>query len=80
MRANRQWTLDFLKDFAKSDDETLNEALYKQVVAQISPDGHIEPAWIETGLKLAARAWDVPDLAKINVQTLYTNEFLPKKK
>lgn len=79
MRANRQWTLDFLKEFAKSDDATLNEALYKQVVEQISADGHIEPAWIETGLKLAARAWDVPDLARIDVQTLYTSEFLPKK-
>ena len=79
MRANRQWTLDFLKEFAKSDDATLNEALYKQVVAQISADGHIDPAWIETGLKLAARAWDVPELATIDVQTLYTSEFLPKK-
>jgi len=79
MRANRQWTLDFLKEFAKSDDVALNEALYKQVVEQLSADGHIEPSWIETGLKLAARAWDVPDLAKMNVHTLYTSEFLPKK-
>jgi len=79
MRANRQWTLDFLKEFAKSDDATLNEALYKQVVEQISADGQTNPAWIETGLKLAARAWDVPELAKMDVRTLYTNEFLPKK-
>jgi NitT/TauT family transport system substrate-binding protein len=79
MRANRQWTLDFLKDFAKSDDATLNEALYKQVVEQISPNGQIEPAWIENGLKLAGRAWDVPELATMEVRTLYTNEFLPKK-
>jgi NitT/TauT family transport system substrate-binding protein len=80
MRANRQWTLDFLKEFAKSDDATLNEVLYKQVVEQISADGQIDPAWIETGIKLAARAWDVPELANVDVRTLYTNEFLPKKK
>jgi NitT/TauT family transport system substrate-binding protein len=80
MRANKQWTLDFLKDFAKSDNVALNEALYNQVVTQLSPDGHIEPAWIETGLKLAANAWDVPELAKVNVQMLYTNAFLPTKK
>jgi NitT/TauT family transport system substrate-binding protein len=80
MRNNRQWTLDFLKDFAKSDNPALNEALYKQVVEQISADGHIEQAWIETGLKLAARAWDVPDLAKMDARILFTNEFLPKKK
>jgi NitT/TauT family transport system substrate-binding protein len=80
MRENRQWTLDFLKDFAKSDNEALTEALYEQVVTQLSPDGHIEPEWLETGIKLAAHAWDVPDLVNVNVGTLYTNEFLPKKK
>jgi hypothetical protein len=80
MRANRQWTLDFLNEFAKSDNAALNEMLYKQVVEQISADGHIDPAWIETGVKLAARAWDVPELAKMDVQTLYTSEFLPRKK
>jgi NitT/TauT family transport system substrate-binding protein len=79
MRENRQWTLDFLKDFAKSDNEALTEALYEQVVTQLSPDGHIEPEWLETGIKLAAQAWDVPDLVNVNVGTLYTNEFLPKK-
>jgi NitT/TauT family transport system substrate-binding protein len=80
MRANRQWTLDFINEFAKSDNAALNEMLYKQVVEQISADGHIDPAWIETGVKLAARAWDVPELAKMDVQTLYTSEFLPRKK
>jgi NitT/TauT family transport system substrate-binding protein len=80
MRANRQWTLDFLKSFAKSDNTALNEALYNQVVTQLSPDGHIEQAWIETGLKLAAHAWEVPELAKVDAATLYTNAFLPKKK
>jgi NitT/TauT family transport system substrate-binding protein len=79
MRANRQWTLNFLKEFAKSDNTTLNEALYKQVVEQISGDGHIDPTWIESGIRLAARAWDVPELASMDVRTLYTNEFLPKK-
>ena len=48
MRENRQWTLDFLKDFAKSDDQALIEALYEQVVTQLSPDGHIEPQWLRT--------------------------------
>ncbi|MFL6796567.1 MAG: ABC transporter substrate-binding protein [Xanthobacteraceae bacterium] len=79
LRSNREWTLDFLKEFAKSDDAALNEALYKQVVEQISADGQIEPAWIEAGLHLAARAWEVPELANMDVRTLYTIEFLPKK-
>lgn len=80
MRANKDWTLDFLKRFAKSDDPALIAALYQQVVTQLSPDGHIDGKWIETGLKLAAHAWDVPQLAKMNADTLYTNDFLPKTK
>jgi hypothetical protein len=80
MKASREWTLTFLKEFAKSDNEALNEALYKQVVEHISPDGHIDAAWIGDGLQLAARAWDVPELAKIDAASLLTNEFLPRAK
>jgi len=78
MKANRDWTLGFLKEFAKSDNEALNAALYRQVVEHISADGHIEGAWIDNGLKLAARAWDVPELARIDAGSLFTNEFLPR--
>jgi NitT/TauT family transport system substrate-binding protein len=78
MRANKQWTLDFLKGFAKSDDSALIEVLYKQLVDNISRDGNIDAKWIETGLKFAAKAWDQPELDNMNVETLYTNEFLPK--
>jgi ABC-type nitrate/sulfonate/bicarbonate transport system substrate-binding protein len=80
MKANRDWTLDFLKGFAKSDNAELNEALYKQVVEHISADGRIVGAWIENGLQLAARAWDVPELAKVDAASLFTNEFLPRQK
>jgi NitT/TauT family transport system substrate-binding protein len=80
MRAHKDWTIDFLKRFAKSDDPKLSEALYQQVVTQVSPDGHIDGKWIETGLKLAAKAWDAPQLAKMDPATLYTNAFLPQKK
>jgi NitT/TauT family transport system substrate-binding protein len=77
MKANREWSLNFLKEFAKSDNAELNAALYKQVVEQISADGRIDGAWIDTGLKLAARAWDVPELAKVDAVGLFSNEFLP---
>jgi NitT/TauT family transport system substrate-binding protein len=80
MTANREWTLNFLKEFAKSDNETLNAALYKQVVEHISPDGRIDGAWIYNGLQLASRAWDVPELAKVDAGSLFTNEFLPRAK
>jgi NitT/TauT family transport system substrate-binding protein len=77
MRANREWTLAFLKELAKSDNDALIVALYQQVVEHISADGQIDGAWIDNGLALAARAWDVPELARIGVAGLFTNEFLP---
>jgi hypothetical protein len=80
MRDNRAWTLGYLKEFAKSDNEKLNEQLYSHVIRELSPDGRIEKAWIQNGLALAARAWDMPDLAKANPDVLSTNEFLPKSK
>ena len=36
----------------------------KVVIKVLSPDGRIDKAWIANGLALAARAWDMPDLAK----------------
>lgn len=80
MRTNRAWALAYLKEFAKSDNEKLNERLYNQVIKELSPDGQIEKAWIETGLRLAARAWNMPDLAKVDPATLFTNEFHPRAK
>jgi NitT/TauT family transport system substrate-binding protein len=79
MRANRDWTLTYLKEFAKSDNDKLNEALYSHVIKELSPDGHIERAWIETGLGIASRAWNMPELAKADASALFTNEFHPAK-
>ena len=77
MKANRAWSMSYLKDFAKSDSDELTAALYDGIFPKLSPDGHIEAAWIAEGLTLAARAWEVPELAKVNPDTLYTNEFHP---
>jgi ABC-type nitrate/sulfonate/bicarbonate transport system substrate-binding protein len=80
MRQNREWTLAYLKDFAKSDNEKLNEQLYNHVIKELSPDGRIDKAWITNGLELAARAWDMPDLAKADPEALYSNDFHPAAK
>lgn len=78
MRANREWTLAYLKDYAKSDNEKLNEALYSHVITELSGDGHIEKAWIDNGLGIAARAWNMPDLTKVDASSLFTNDFHPR--
>ena len=80
MRDNRDWTLTFLKAFAKSDNEKLNEQLYNHVIKELSPDGRIDPAWIANGLSLASRAWDMPELARIDPAPLFSNDFHPQAK
>lgn len=77
MKANRQWSLAFLKDFAKADDDALAAALYDQIIPKLSADGAIEQVWIDNGLNLAARAWEMPELAKVDARTLFTNDFHP---
>jgi NitT/TauT family transport system substrate-binding protein len=80
MRQNRDWTLDYLKQFAKSDNEKLNAQLYDHVIKGLSPDGRIDRAWIANGLALAARAWDMPDLAKADPDAIFSNDFHPPAK
>jgi NitT/TauT family transport system substrate-binding protein len=80
MRDNRDWTLGYLKEFAKSDNARLNAQLYDHVIKVLSPDGRIDKAWIANGLALAARAWDMPDLAKADAEALYSNDFHPQAK
>lgn len=77
MKANRQWSLEFLKDFAKSDNEAVTNALYDSIIPQLSTDGSIDQKWVQDGLDLAARAWDQPELKNIKADTLFTNEFAP---
>jgi ABC-type nitrate/sulfonate/bicarbonate transport system substrate-binding protein len=77
MKANREWSLSYLKDFANSDSDAVTTALYDQIFPGLSTDGHIEKTWVEDGLRLAARAWEIPELSKVEADTLYSNEFHP---
>jgi NitT/TauT family transport system substrate-binding protein len=77
MKAKREWSLNYLKDFASSDSDVLTVALFDQIFPALSPDGRIEKAWITDGLKLAARAWEMPELAKMDADALYSNDFHP---
>jgi NitT/TauT family transport system substrate-binding protein len=77
MKANRAWSLEFLKDFAKSDNDQVTSALFDQIIPKLSADGRIEARWVDDGLKLAARAWEQPELANIKGDTLFTNDFIP---
>ena len=80
IKANREWSLAFLKEFAKVDNDKLVGILFDEIIPRIPADGRIETAWVESGLKLAARAWDVPELAKVDASSIFTNDFLPAGK
>jgi len=77
MKAKREWSMSYLKDFANSDNDALTAALYDQIFPALSTHGHIEKSWVEEGLRVAARAWEMPELANIDADTLYSNDFHP---
>lgn len=77
MRANRAWSVAFLKIYAQTDSDEIANKLFDQVIHGISSDGAIETAWVDNSLRLAARAWEMPDLAKVDAASLYTNDFHP---
>lgn len=76
MKDNKSWAIPFLKEFSGSESDELTNALFDNIIPHLSTDGHIEEAWVANGLKLAARAWEAPELATMDVKPLYTNDFL----
>lgn len=80
MKGNRNWSIAFLKDFAQIDDQPILELLQDKIIPRIPADGRIELPWVDGGLKLASRAWDVPELLKVDPASIFTNEFLPSGK
>ena len=77
MKANRDWSLAFLKEFAKVDNDKLVALLFDEIIPRIPADGRIQQSWVEGGIKLAARAWEIPELARVDAASIFTNEFLP---
>jgi NitT/TauT family transport system substrate-binding protein len=79
MRKNRAWALNYLKEHTKETDDKVNETAYTIETLQQSPDGRIDEQWISDSLKIASKGWNLPDLAQIKPQTLYTDKFVPVK-
>lgn len=79
MRKNKAWALNYLKEHTKETDDAVNEKAYTIQTLQQSPDGVIKEQWIVHLLNIAAKGWNMPDLAKAKPSDLYTNEFVPVK-
>jgi NitT/TauT family transport system substrate-binding protein len=77
MRQDRQFGLQFLKEFTKIDDAKLNESVYEESTMQQSSDGKIERKWVADSLQIASGTWKMPELAQVNPDNIFTNAFSP---
>ena len=80
MKANRDWSLKFLKEFTQEKDDKVNELTYDAVVAQLSQDGVTKTEWLANSLGIAAKVWGLDDLKKVKPEDIYTNAFLAGSK
>ena len=76
MKANRDWSLKFLKEFTQEKDDKVNELTYDAVVTQLSQDGTTRTEWLANSLGIAAKVWGLDDLKKVKPEDIYTNAFL----
>jgi NitT/TauT family transport system substrate-binding protein len=77
LQDNRDWALQYLKEFTEEKDDAINVLTYEQVVVQLSRDGAVKPEWISNSLNIAAKVWELDTLRKVAPDGIYTNAFLP---
>ncbi len=76
MQANRRWSIDLLKEYARISDTGYAELVYDAVIRNMNPNAQVSPESLKEALELAARAWKQPELAALPVAPLYTDEFI----
>jgi len=75
MKADRPWTVRFLRGYVNASEQALAESLFDQVIARLSDDGASDADSVRRGLTLAARAWNAPALADLDPAAVFTNDF-----
>ncbi len=76
MKADRKWSLDLIKEYARISDTAYAERIYDNVIRSMNTDPETDPASLRAALALAARAWNQPELAEVDPSLLFTNEFV----
>lgn len=76
MQANRRWSIDLLKEYARISDNGYAELVYDAVIRNMDANAQVSPESLKEALELAARAWKSPELAATPVAPLYTDEFI----
>jgi ABC-type nitrate/sulfonate/bicarbonate transport system substrate-binding protein len=77
MQQDHSFGLSYIKSFTNEKDEKINEETYAQVTLQQPSHGEIRPEGMQNSLSIAAKAWGVDDLQKVDPQSVYTTKFLP---
>jgi ABC-type nitrate/sulfonate/bicarbonate transport system substrate-binding protein len=76
MQTDRVYSVRFIRQFIRVNDNQLAELLHDRVVARLSKTGESRPDSVARALSLAARAWDAPALADMPPERVFTNELL----
>lgn len=76
MKAERKWSVDLIRDYARIADTAFAESLHDNVIAAMPADAASDPVSFQDALDLAARAWSQPGLTRTDIAPLYTNEFV----
>jgi ABC-type nitrate/sulfonate/bicarbonate transport system substrate-binding protein len=77
MQDNRAYGLKFLKAYSEETDDKANEQTYEAVTLNQSVTGAINKEWLKNSLRIAAKAWDMEELQKIDPASVYNDKFLP---
>lgn len=80
MQSNRKWSVELLKEVGNLTDTALVERMYDNIIRRMDLRGKTEPEALSNALSLAARAWNLPDIAAMDPDKLYTNDFLAPEK
>lgn len=80
MQHHKDFALSVLKSYSGEKDKKILLKTYEDITRQQPTSGRVEAKWLARALKLAAKAWHMPALEKVDLKTVYSNKFLPAGK
>lgn len=77
MQKDRKWAIATLREYSGQADIAFAERLYDNVIRRMNLSGMTSAQTLKATAELGARAWNAPELAKVDTSGLFTNAFLP---
>ncbi|MGE3247404.1 MAG: ABC transporter substrate-binding protein [Beijerinckiaceae bacterium] len=76
MQQNRKWSIDLLKEHANLVNTALVERMHDNIIRRMTPGEATDAKALKASMDLAARAWNLPEIANVDPGSLFTNDFL----